>query len=150
MPRGLLKIQTCQSSHVTMTAPISHISLFSWQLWREQTVKIWILSKISVAVFIATCGKMTSRTLFESFCKQLLHGVTSRQSFLNFKMMTRNAAHLNNRLKSRLDKLYMLAFANKNSQMLMFNRINSVVIWGFPHFVFWNKNLWTLFVLHNK
>ena len=91
-------------------------------------MKIWILSKISVAVFIATCGKMTSRTLFESFCKQLLHGVTSRQSFLNFKMMTRNAAHFNNRLKSRLDKLYMLAFANKNSQMLMFNRINSVVI----------------------
>ena len=39
----------------------------------------------------------------------------------------------------------------------MFNRItflkegvNLVIIWGFPHFAFSKKNLWTLIVLHNK
>ena len=39
----------------------------------------------------------------------------------------------------------------------MFNRItflkegvNLVIIWGFPHFAFSKKNLWTLIVLHNE
>ena len=48
------------------------------------------------------------------------------------------------------------ALAIKNSQILMFSTITfqkrrkSVVILSFPYFVFWKKNLWTLFVLHNK
>ena len=39
---------------------------------------------------------------------------------------------------------------------MMFSRItfqkrrNLVIVLGFPHFVFWEKNLWTSFVLHNK
>ena len=52
--------------------------------------------------------------------------------------------------------IYAFTLAIKNSQILMFSSItfqkgvNLVIILDFPHFTFWKKNLWTLFVLHNK
>ena len=53
--------------------------------------------------------------------------------------------------------IYVFVLTIKNRQMLMFTaRLPFkkggilVVILGFPHFVFWKKNLWTSFVLHNK
>ena len=52
--------------------------------------------------------------------------------------------------------IHAFALTNENSQILIFSRTafqkreNFIIILGFLHFVFWNKNLWTLFVLHNK
>ena len=52
--------------------------------------------------------------------------------------------------------IHAFALATENSQILMFSRTtfkkggNLVIILGFPRFLFWKKNLWTFFVLHNK
>ena len=52
--------------------------------------------------------------------------------------------------------IHAFALVIKNSEILMLSRItfqkggNLVLVSDFPHFVFWKKNLWTLFVLHNE
>ena len=45
--------------------------------------------------------------------------------------------------------------AIKTSQIQTFSRVikkaaNLVISLGFPHFIFWKKNRWALFVFHNK
>ena len=46
----------------------------------------------------------------------------------------------------------MLAFAIENSQVFNLSEraVNLDIISDFPHFDFWKKTLWTLFVLHSK
>lgn len=76
----------------------------------------------------------------------------------------------NNWMTNRINKqeiLHVLTIANRevnvaclhsqfDSQMLILSNItfkkgeNFGVVWGFLHFIFWKKYLWTLFMLHNK
>ena len=63
--------------------------------------------------------------------------------------------------KSGNSKTFCFRSKHKNSQIfyVLYNvqqdylskeGASLVIIWGFPHFVFSKKNLWTLILLHNK
>ena len=106
LPVGLLKIQNFQNSHVTVTWPISNSPLLPQRFCKEQTMKIWLLSKfIVIPAFITKCNKKTPHTLSEPFWKNSLESMTNRENFKNFQIII-TKCDINYNVKKNVHKIY--------------------------------------------
>ena len=82
---GLLTIQNCRNSHVTMTLAISNGLLHYWKFWKEKTKNVDAIQVLCNNSFYYKVWKMASFTVFGSFWEKMLQSVTTRESFTNFK-----------------------------------------------------------------